>query len=354
MNSVLAQLSHTVTAASSLEELTRPMLEMLEAVTGLESTYLTTIDRAADTQHVLFARNVGDVEVREGLTVPFSQSVCKRALDEEVVYASDVATRWADNELAVQIGIQTYFSVPITTVSGGLYGTLCGISGTPVAQASNAESVLRLFAQLIAQNIERELMYEQLRGMNAELESHASTDALTGLPNRRMLIDALRRMLASGERDGRSVLVGFIDLDGFKLINDEHGHDIGDDFLVAMAQRLGSELRDGDLLARFGGDEFIVIGWGPVTAVSADATASGAADVAAADASTSALAARLSDHTIGRFELSTHVIDYAGASVGVVSIAPGSATAEDALRQSDARMYAVKRERKARLASTPF
>ena len=178
MNSVLAQLSHTVTAASSLEELTRPMLEMLEAVTGLESTYLTTIDRAADTQHVLFARNVGDVEVREGLTVPFSQSVCKRALDEEVVYASDVATRWADNELAVQIGIQTYFSVPITTVSGGLYGTLCGISGTPVAQASNAESVLRLFAQLIAQNIERELMYEQLRGMNAELESHASTDAL--------------------------------------------------------------------------------------------------------------------------------------------------------------------------------
>lgn len=351
---MLAQLSHTVTAATSLEELTRPMLEMLEAVTGLESTYLTMIDRASDNQHVLFARNIGALQVPEGLDVPFSQSLCKRALDEEVVFVSDVATRWADNALAAHIGVQTYFSVPITTVSGGLYGTLCGISGTPVADTTNAEVVLRLFAQLIAQNIERELMYEQLRGMNAELKSHASTDALTGLPNRRMLIDALRRMLANGERDGRSVLVGFIDLDGFKLINDEHGHDIGDEFLVAMARRLGSELREGDMLARFGGDEFIVIGWGPVTiasAVSVDADGPGSAD-ADADASTSALAARLGEHTSGRFELSQHVIDYSGASVGVVSIAPGMATAEEALRQADARMYAMKRERKALHAVT--
>ncbi|MFT2816692.1 sensor domain-containing diguanylate cyclase [Leifsonia sp. A12D58] len=351
MESVLAQLSHTVTAADSFEELTRPMLEMLAAVTGLESTYLTTIDRSADNQHVLFARNVGGIQVTEGLDVPFSQSVCKRALDEEVVYASDVATRWADNELAAQIGIQTYFSVPITTVSGGLYGTLCGISGTPVAEKPNAESVLRLFAQLLAQNIERELMYAQLQGMNAELESHASTDALTGLPNRRTLIDALRRMLATGERDDRGVLVGFIDLDGFKVINDEHGHDIGDEFLVAMARQLGRELREGDMLARIGGDEFIVIGWGPVTTASAVSADSAGARSADADASTSALAARLGERTIGRFELSNHLIDYAGASVGVVSIAPGSATAEEALRQADARMYAVKRERKALHAS---
>ena len=334
MESVLAQLSETVTAAHSLEELTRPMLEMLEAVTELESTYLTTIDRDADTQHVLFSRNAGDLQIREGLDAKWSDSLCRRTLAEGRVHVSDVATRWPEIDGAARLGIQSYFSMPITTERGGLYGTLCGLSTSPLPEKSNAELVLRLFAQLIAQHLEREFLFERLQDVNAELASRASTDALTGLPNRRSLIDALRRMLANGERDGRSVLVGFIDLDGFKLINDEHGHDAGDEFLIAMAERLGSELREGDMLARFGGDEFIVIGPGPTdTAAGSDAAA------------TVALAGRLVSRTIGRFELSQHTIDYGGASVGVVSIEPGAVSAEEALRLADVQMYDAKRER---------
>ena len=344
MESVLAQLSETVTAASSLEELTRPMLEMLEAVTGLESTYLTTIDQAADVQHILFSRNAGELNVREGAEISWTDSLCRRALDSDLVHVSDVASRWPEVGLAVHFGIQSYFSMPISTQSGGFYGTLCGLSTTPLPEKSNAELVLRLFAQLIAQHLEREFLFERLQGVNAELASRASTDALTGLPNRRSLLDALRRMLATGQRDARSVLVGFIDLDGFKAINDQYGHDVGDEFLTVMAARIGVDLREGDMLARIGGDEFVVIGLGPVP--------EGTTGAATVGAATAALSRRLDDCTVGRFALSTCTIDYAGASVGVVSIEPGSTTAEEALRQADVQMYDVKRERKARQAAT--
>lgn len=341
MESVFAQLSETVSAAQSLEELTRPMLEMLEAVTGLESTYLTTIDRDADVQHIQFSRNAGVLQIREGRSVPWSDSLCRHAYDENIVHVADVPTRWPEVTRAMEFGIQTYFTMPISTESGGLYGTLCGLSTTALPEKSNAEMVLRLFAKLIAQHIEREYLLKKLQDANVELTSHASTDVLTGLPNRRSLIDVLRRMLAQGEQDGRSVLVGFIDLDGFKAINDQHGHETGDEFLVSVAKCLGANLREGDMLARIGGDEFVVIGLGP--AIGDSSTLHGGD---AAGATGAAVAQRLHDATIGSYKLSGHTVEYSGASVGVVVVTSG--TAEEALRLADAEMYRVKRERQSR------
>src|SRR5579862_4412685 len=96
MNASLAELSRSVTAANSLEELARPLLEMLHAATGLESTYLTSIDLAAGEQHIQFALNAGSMKVPEGLTVPWSDTLCKRALDEGTTFCSDVPGRWGD------------------------------------------------------------------------------------------------------------------------------------------------------------------------------------------------------------------------------------------------------------------
>ncbi|MDO8465516.1 MAG: EAL domain-containing protein [Gallionella sp.] len=92
-----------------------------------------------------------------------------------------------------------------------------------------------------------------------EIHRLAFYDPLTGLPNRRLLIDRLQRALASSERSGRHGAIMFIDLDNFKVINDTQGHDFGDMLLVEAARRLQSCVREGDTVARLGGDEFVVM-----------------------------------------------------------------------------------------------
>ena len=92
-----------------------------------------------------------------------------------------------------------------------------------------------------------------------ELEHRAMHDPLTGLPNRELLMDRLSVALARLGRQGTAVGVLFIDLDGFKEVNDAHGHAVGDELLVSIASRLRREVRDGDTVARYGGDEFVVL-----------------------------------------------------------------------------------------------
>jgi diguanylate cyclase (GGDEF)-like protein/PAS domain S-box-containing protein len=92
-----------------------------------------------------------------------------------------------------------------------------------------------------------------------ELERLALHDALTGLPNRRLLMERLERIAARAERDPVSGALFFLDLDGLKRVNDTHGHDAGDRVLVGVAEALRAGLRSCDSAARLGGDEFVVI-----------------------------------------------------------------------------------------------
>ncbi|RFO96797.1 diguanylate cyclase [Rhodoferax lacus] len=98
-----------------------------------------------------------------------------------------------------------------------------------------------------------------LKRYQLELESIAHFDALTGLPNRLLLSDRLQQAMAQAARRGQKVMVAYLDLDGFKSVNDQYGHAVGDRLLVALGHRLQDHLRDGDTLARLGGDEFVAI-----------------------------------------------------------------------------------------------
>lgn len=92
-----------------------------------------------------------------------------------------------------------------------------------------------------------------------QLTLMAITDSLTGLSNRAVLMDRLTHALAAAERGSRDVGVVFIDLDGFKAVNDNLGHDIGDQLLQQVARRLAAAIRAGDTAARIGGDEFVIL-----------------------------------------------------------------------------------------------
>ncbi|MDQ3039323.1 MAG: EAL domain-containing protein, partial [Pseudomonadota bacterium] len=112
--------------------------------------------------------------------------------------------------------------------------------------------VITHFVGVLYDVTERQQYQEQI----AHLATH---DELTGLPNRTLLLDRLQQAIASASRFGRSVGVAFIDLDNFKLINDNLGHGAGDLMLRAVAARLTGCIRDADTVARFGGDEFVLL-----------------------------------------------------------------------------------------------
>ncbi len=92
-----------------------------------------------------------------------------------------------------------------------------------------------------------------------QLEQIAHYDVLTSLPNRVLLTDRLKHAIAQSQRHKHSLAVAYLDLDGFKAVNDGHGHDIGDKLLVQIVQRMKAVLREGDTLARIGGDEFVAV-----------------------------------------------------------------------------------------------
>ncbi|MDP3132889.1 MAG: bacteriohemerythrin, partial [Burkholderiaceae bacterium] len=131
--------------------------------------------------------------------------------------------------------------------SGEVYAEMLTIS----AVRNTAGLVMRYVA--LFSDISKQKEHEH------RLEHIAHYDALTGLPNRVLLADRLRQSMAQTVRRSQQLGLVFLDLDGFKAINDEHGHDTGDQLLMAVATRMQQALRDGDTLARLGGDEFVAV-----------------------------------------------------------------------------------------------
>ena len=98
-----------------------------------------------------------------------------------------------------------------------------------------------------------------LKEHQKQLETMAHYDALTGLPNRALLADRLRQAVVASQRRKTSLAVLYLDLDGFKSVNDRHGHDVGDELLISVTQRMKEAMREGDTLGRLGGDEFVAV-----------------------------------------------------------------------------------------------
>jgi diguanylate cyclase len=105
----------------------------------------------------------------------------------------------------------------------------------------------------------QKLLEAQLRAAEEQLQFRASHDPLTGLANRPLFDETLELALARARRNNLEVAVLFVDIDGFKSVNDAHGHDAGDEVLRIVADRLVSCARESDLVARRGGDEFLVL-----------------------------------------------------------------------------------------------
>ncbi|RYF20570.1 MAG: EAL domain-containing protein, partial [Oxalobacteraceae bacterium] len=152
----------------------------------------------------------------------------------------------------------------------------------------------------------------------------ARHDALTGLPNRHALLEYLNNALAAAAHDGTAIALGFIDLDRFKLVNDLYGHATGDAVLIQAAARIKAELRPTDILARIGGDEFIMILIGDPS-----------------PEKTSVIATRAIDALRQPFQIGGRLIKI-GASIGVALYPDDAATTDALMNAADTAMYRVK------------
>lgn len=152
-------------------------------------------------------------------------------------------------------------------------------------------------------------------------------DGMTGLPNRHLLLERMTQALARRSRSGSPVAVLFADLDGFKLVNDIHGHRIGDQLLVGIAERLSRLLRPSDTLARLSGDEFVIL-----------------CEDLAGPTELAVIQARILGALAQPFQVSSRVL-HTGASVGVAFAGVAEQTAEDLLNEADLAMYQAKRAR---------
>jgi diguanylate cyclase (GGDEF)-like protein/PAS domain S-box-containing protein len=176
---------------------------------------------------------------------------------------------------------------------------------------------LQLAARLAALAVERSDAAQRLK--NAALH-----DDLTDLPNRVLFADRLDHALREGVRTGSQTAVYLLDLDGFKLVNDSMGHSVGDRLLRAVARRISAVIRPGDTLARFGGDEFVVIGPG------LDGAHNGVR-----------LGRRLLASLAKPFELEG-VNRFVTASIGLAMSSGLDKSPEELIRDADAAMYRAK------------
>ena len=188
------------------------------------------------------------------------------------------------------------------------------------------EQVARATAELRRDIHRREQVEAQLRDSEEQLRHLAFHDPLTGLANRMLFYDRLTHAVATHTRKDRTFAVLFIDLDGFKEINDRLGHNAGDTVLQVTAERLRTGLRATDTVARFGGDEFAIVLEDLASAADARPTAQRVVDAVQEPIDIDGMPARVS------------------ASVGIAVNSPG-ATAADLIRDADTAMYAAKATR---------
>jgi diguanylate cyclase (GGDEF)-like protein len=224
----------------------------------------------------------------------------------------------------------------LAAAAGGAFADRPSAFGALVLVVIVATAVLlsrgfatRILGRLDGEVGEREALRTALvaaRKTREELRTLAYHDNLTGLPNRSLLHDRLGVAITHARRQGTRLAVLFLDLDDFKTVNDSYGHALGDRLLVELAGRVRASVRAGDTVARFGGDEFVVL----LDEVS------GTAD--AAHVATKVLVALRAP-----FRLDGHEVTVA-ASVGMSLFPDDGVSGDELLRQADAAMYHDKQD----------
>lgn len=218
-----------------------------------------------DSDRVWFKSAVGLNGVRQ---IERGPGLCASAIMSDEVYVANDLRRdpnsLANPLVARENGFRFYAAEPLKGRSGYKLGTFCILDTVPREFSDEDANLLKIFGRLVMAQMEQRLasreivrLAETVAEQNERLKYAASHDSLTGLLNRRSIEDGMTKFeLANTERRAAILL---LDVDKFKLINDEYGHQAGDAVLVEVSKRITNAVRSLDRVGRFGGEEFIVV-----------------------------------------------------------------------------------------------
>lgn len=279
-----------------------------------------------DTDRQWFKSRVGFAATGSAREIGF----CPHAIAEpsRTFIVADAAQdpRFSDNPLVTgETGIRFYAGVPLVNPEGHALGTLCVLDHVPREMDAAQHDALVVLARAVMTTLE-------LRRSAMRMKDFVLTDALTGIANRAAFLGALDRALASQHEASQDFGLVYLDLDGFKMVNDQKGHAAGDRVLREVAAVLTGAVRRGDVAARIGGDEFAAV----LPAVGEDVPV---------------IAERIRQlvaHRMG--ELGVNVT----ASVGAVSFRAPPADREEAISYVDSLMYQAKLAGKDKVMNREF
>ncbi len=257
--------------------------------------------------------------VAAGQMFPSASSLTRHLAEIEVLEADDLDdSPWKADGARANAPWRSYFAVRLRR-GDETYGALAFAARRPRAPLRPlARDLLQLIALFVEAAIERASYDERIEGL-------AFTDALTGLPNRVLFDDRIRQAIATAKRYDRGFAVMYLDVDRFKDINDELGHAAGDAVLRGVGERLRATLRESDTVARFGGDEFVVLQ--PIVDGPADA----------ADLARKIVAELQTPLRVGEIERDVRI------SVGIALYPQDGHTIEVLMDLADRALYAAKR-----------
>lgn len=253
-NDILSMISRDAPLADTLMAIAL----MLETEHPEVFCSILLLNAATQTLHLGAAPSLPDAynQALEGVAIgPRVGSCGAAAFTGQVCYAEDILTHanWQPYlNLAALAGVRACWSKPIINSQGEVLGTFALYHREPMIPAQSLLAKIDVYSHLAEVAISRDLSTRTIRHL-------ALYDALTRLPNRTFLYERLEYAMAQSKRSGQYCALLFIDLNNFKPVNDHYGHSVGDALLVETAQRLLQQVRNTDTVARFGGDEFIVL-----------------------------------------------------------------------------------------------
>jgi diguanylate cyclase (GGDEF)-like protein len=307
-----------------LDHLVKRIVELLPVssagvtliTSGLEPHYVAASDRAALRY--------------EKLQTELDEGPCLAAFRTgDAVSVPDLAVENRFPEFtprALASGLVAVFTFPLRH-NGMQLGALDLYRETAGSLSADSLVVAQTLADVVTAYLVNARARSDLQDSSEQSREASLHDALTGLPNRVLMLELIEHAFRNARRSGKTSAVFFLDLDRFKEVNDTHGHKVGDQLLVAVAERLTGVLRPGDTLARLAGDEFAIL-------------CEGLADPSEADP----IAVRLNAAMLEPFTLPTVEVGV-GVSIGIAFTGVGIDGAEGLLHEADLAMYRAKRSR---------
>jgi diguanylate cyclase (GGDEF)-like protein len=326
LSGVLSEFARTMVTEFPIQAILDHLVKRIVDVLPITAAGVTLISPVTDPRYVA-ASDESALRFEE-LQTELGEGPCLEAYQTgEAVAVPDLRDESRFRKFtprALEAGLVAVFTFPLRNGNQQL-GALDLYRNTPGPLDAATMDAAQTLADVAAAYLLNAQARADLRDSSDRSRERALHDALTGLPNRILLLERLDHAVLRGRRSGKLAAVLFADLDRFKLVNDLYGHGVGDQLLIAVAERLSAVLRPGDTLARMSGDEFVIL--------CEDLDGPTQVDV---------IADRIGAAIAAPFVLSGIEVDVT-ASVGIAHSGPGDQLSEELLKDADTAMYQAKR-----------